>query len=151
MTDFYYVDTSALNRRYLDEIGSSWIRKLTDPSTGNAIMVSELTAVEGFSTYARLYREARLTSIQLEQLQSTLLWHMENEYLVIPIYRTMLILARELLNRHPLRTLDAIQLASARLAADRLPTSVTFLTADKVLFRAALAEGFDVDDPISHA
>ena len=46
-----------------------------------------------------------------------------------------------LLRRHPLRTLDAVQLASALLVDRSSPTRVRFGTADRRLGEAAAAEG----------
>jgi hypothetical protein len=55
-----------------------------------------------------------------------------------------------LLNRYPLRTLDAIQLASAQHAAAVLEESITFVTSDKTLLSAAGGEGLVIDDPNEH-
>jgi predicted nucleic acid-binding protein len=146
----YYVDTSALSKRYVNEIGSDWIHSLIRPVTGNLIVVCEITSVEGFSVFARLRRENRLTSTRHTRLQAQLLLHIEREYLVVPMEGSMLAQARRLLNRYPLRALDAIQLASAQHAATILGEALTFVSSDKVLLSAAHSEGFAIDDPNAH-
>lgn len=147
---YYYVDTSALNKRYLAEKGSAWVRSWIRPSAGNVIIVCELTALESFTTFARLRRENKVSAGRLARLQNLALLHMAHHYAVIPFSQSVLIQARSLVNRHPLRTLDAIHLASAQEAQTILNTPITFVAADKVLLAAASAEGFTVDDPNTH-
>ena len=43
---YFYLDSSALVKRYLTEIGSAWVGVLTDPAVGNSIVVAEITRVE---------------------------------------------------------------------------------------------------------
>jgi hypothetical protein len=81
----YYVDTSALSKRYVNETGSGWMRSLLRPAADNVIIVCDLTSVEGFSVFARLRRENRMTSVRHTRLQAVFLWHVEHEYLVIPV------------------------------------------------------------------
>lgn len=45
MTD-YYVDASALVKRYADEPGSAWVRQITEPSGQHTIMLAEITLTE---------------------------------------------------------------------------------------------------------
>jgi predicted nucleic acid-binding protein len=75
---------------------------------------------------------------------------MEHEYLAIPVESGVLTQARSLTNSHPLRTLDALQLASAQFVTNLLQEPVTFITADKILSQAAKSEGFSIDDPGAH-
>src|SRR5438552_2918247 len=97
-------------------MGSTWIRGWIRPAARNLIIVCDLVSVEAFSAFARLRRENRITSIRHERLQAVLLVHIEREYLVIPVDGSILARARLLVNRYPLRALDAIQLASAQHA-----------------------------------
>lgn len=146
----FYVDTSALGKRYINEIGSTWVRNWMRPAAGNVIIVSDLTVVEGCSVFARLHRETRITSLRHTRLQAVFLWHLEHEYLVIPVDGLVLTQARLLINHYPLRTLDAIQLASAQRASTLLGEQITFVTSDKALLIAAAGEGFTTDDPNSY-
>ena len=104
----YYLDTSALVKRYLVEIGSTWISTLTPLSAGNVIIISDLTTVELFSTLARRQREGTVTQANGIVLQTRFLADLEREYLSIPLENSVLSRARDLLPRYPLRSLDAI-------------------------------------------
>jgi predicted nucleic acid-binding protein len=39
----YYLDASALVKRYADEPGSTWIRHITDAQTQHTILLAEIT------------------------------------------------------------------------------------------------------------
>jgi uncharacterized protein len=41
----FYLDSSALAKRYLTEIGSAWVTTLVDPARGNTIVVAEITDI----------------------------------------------------------------------------------------------------------
>jgi uncharacterized protein len=143
----YFVDTSALGKRYVIETGSAWVRSWMRSKTGNVIVVSDLASVEGISIFARLHRQGHITPTRHTRLQAVFLWHMEYEYLVVPVDSLVLTQARLLLNQYPLRTLDAIQLASAQHAATILGEPITFVTSDRALLNAAAGEGLVTDDP----
>lgn len=59
--------------------------------------------------------------------------------------------ACDLLERHPLRAYDAVQLASAlesnQLFLTDAAITLTFVSADQRLLTAAIAEGLAVEDP----
>jgi predicted nucleic acid-binding protein len=57
--------------------------------------------------------------------------------------------AARLLNRHPLRAADALQLAAAEVAFDKMSVRRGFVTLDDDLFTAADAEGFEAIRPAS--
>jgi len=146
----FYVDTSALTKRYIPEIGSAWVRSWTNRAVRNAIIVCDLTGVEVFAACARQHREGRLTSVRRDRLQALFIRHMELQYFVIPVDVSIFTQARSLVNAYPLRSLDAIQLASALHARRIVEQSITFVTADKQLRTAASNEGFTVEDPNTH-
>ena len=45
MTD-YYLDSSALVKRYSDELGSTWIRNIIDPLAQHTILIAEVSLAE---------------------------------------------------------------------------------------------------------
>lgn len=139
----FFVDTSALAKRYLVEIGTTWTRSWTKSAAGNVIIIAELTSVEMFSLLNRRLREGSLTPSSMNRLQQLFLGHLQFEYLVVFSFSQIHVLARDLVNRYPLRALDAIQLASAVHAVSLLATPMTFVS-------AAAAEGFITDDPNLH-
>lgn len=146
----YYVDTSALIKRYLAERGSTWIKNITDLKAGHVIVVSNLTAVEVFSSLARRQREGTITPADLLILQTRFLADFGQEYLSVALEDIVLSRARDLLNRYPLRSLDAIQLACAVESSIILGESMIFLSSDRNPLNAAAGEGFRTDDPNNH-
>lgn len=56
----YYLDTSALVKRYALESGTTWIASLTDPAVGHDIYTVRLTGPE---MVAALFRKARTGEI----------------------------------------------------------------------------------------
>lgn len=76
------------------------------------------------------------------------------QYTLVELTALIVERARVLLERHPLRAYDAVQLASAltvndALAAAGLP-ALTFLSADHSLLNAAQMEGIATDNPNAH-
>ena len=47
-----FLDTSALVKKYMTEVGSAWVSDLTDPSSGNHIILSRVTWVETISAFS---------------------------------------------------------------------------------------------------
>lgn len=56
----YYLDTSALVKRYVQEQGTAWIGKLTDPATAHDLYTVRLAGPE---MIAALFRKARIGQI----------------------------------------------------------------------------------------
>jgi predicted nucleic acid-binding protein len=146
----YYLDTSALVKRYIAETGSTWLISQVEPASNNIIIVSELTPVEMFSVFARRQRDKSLTPADAAQQRADFLIHLQTEYLVAPVDNQLLVQARNLVNSYPLRTLDAVQLACALWAKQFLAEPITFLSADRNLLTIAAVEGFNIDDPNAH-
>jgi predicted nucleic acid-binding protein len=102
------------------------------------------------SLLSRRVRETALSAPDAAMLESTFLEHAEREYVTLPLADQVLTQARALVKAHPLRALDAIQLASALRAGAILAEHITFLSSDRHLLAAATAEGLLIDDPLIH-
>lgn len=146
----YYTDTSALAKRYLIETGTNWIRGLLTPVSGHIIVDCDFTPIEFFSLLSRRLREQKLALPDVVNLRQTFLAHHQVDYLSVPIEQPILIQARDLVTKYPLRPPDAIQLACALEATRTLNVPITFLCADTDLLSAAVAEGFAIDNPNLH-
>lgn len=146
----YFVDTSALAKRYIEEKGTDWLLSWILPEAENIVVISDITTVEMISLLARRLREGTLTTERTEILRTNFLLHSDKEYLLIPVDEDVLQRARQLLQKHTLRTLDALQLASALVAAEILEEPVIFVAADQNLLTAAANEKFVTDDPMLH-
>jgi predicted nucleic acid-binding protein len=153
MTD-YYADSSVLVKRHVRETGTAWFRAVADPVAGHSITTARLSMVEIYSAVSRRLREGHLTPDQYAEVITDFTAFCAAEYEFIELTSTVIRHARALLEHHPLRAYDAVQLASAlavreRLEASGLPAPV-FLTADNQLLSAAQAEGLAVDNPNLH-
>jgi predicted nucleic acid-binding protein len=143
----FYLDTSALVKRYFPEIGSAWIQSLTDPAAGHTLIVSALTRVEAAAASAAKHRApGGITRAERDQAVGLLLKHCNTEYQIVSIAPTIISRAVVLTQNYRLRGYDAVQLASALLvneqyAAARLPT-VTIISADNDVLAA--------DNPHAH-
>lgn len=146
----YFVDTSALVKRYVNEPGSTWVRSWIELPADNTIIASELVAVEVYSALARRRRDGTLDANAVSLLQNDLLGHIQSEYVIITLESKILVRARRLIDQYPLRTLDAIQLATALYATSLSNVALYFICADVNLLAAAAAEGFAVDNPNQH-
>ena len=150
----YFLDSSALVKRYVTEIGSTWIRALTDPDARNPLIIARITWVEVLSALARRQREGSLTSDDVAQAIQAFRYDLNTQYQVSELDRAVAEAAGELVIQHPLRAYDAVQLASAlRLQSDLVRTeapALTFLTADDRLVAIAQAEGLFTDNPNHH-
>lgn len=150
MTTFY-ADSSVLVKRHIAERGSAWFRTLVDSAAGNSIITAQITIVEVVSAFNRRVREATLSPANYIRLRADFDALCGNEYRLIGTSLLVLERARDLLEHHPLRAYDAVQLASSLIANDALLNaglhSLTFLSADTRLLSAAVAEGLGTDDP----
>jgi len=146
----FFVDTSALAKRYIIELGSTWVISWIEPNASNLIAISKLTFVEMRSVLTRRVREQSLTPTQANLLWTDFTAHIVSQYMVVSVDDRVLQRAETLVSRYVLRTLDAIQLASAIEAQLLLSSSFTFVSADNNLLTAASAEGLTTDNSNLH-
>lgn len=150
----YFLDSSALVKRYVSEIGSAWIQLQTDLKTGNSLFIARITWVEVISAVARRQREGNLTSADVAQVIQTFRSDLNNQYQVIELDSTLAETAGQLVGQYPLRAYDAVQLASVLLLqpafATTQSTQLIFLTADERLSTIAIALGLLTDNPNHH-
>lgn len=148
------MDSSVLVKRHASESGTAWVQAITDTGAGNVIITSHITTVEVISALHRKKREGALTAAEVTQLTSDFLAVCTNEYDLVDVTAAVLGLARTLIQNHPLKAYDAVQLASALLASAALQAvgiaSLTFVAGDRQLLTAASAEGLAVDNPHHH-
>ena len=149
----YFLDSSALVKRYVTETGSGWIMALTDPAARNPLIIARITWVEVLSALAR-QREGSITSSDVTRAIRTFSYDLDMQYQVAELSAALVRATGELVIQHPMRAYDAVQLASAlRVQSDLVETGVTpltFLTADERLIAIAQAEGLLTDNPNHH-
>jgi len=136
----WYYDTSALVKQYLQEAGSKLVLELL--KSGEKVYTASLTYAETHAAFSRRTREGRLTRERTKRLALRFDKDWES-YDVVVLSENVFRLARQMLYRHPLRSADAIHLASALLLARTSPrSSWSFVCADGRLCDAAKSEGF---------
>lgn len=155
MVGAYFLDSSALAKRYVSEIGSDWIQEITAPSSLNLLIIARITWVEVTSALARREREGHLSTDTISRALDTLRYDVDTQYQVVELDQALAEVAGQLVMQHPLRAYDAVQLASAQriqsaFAAVEAPP-FTFLTADDRLLAVAQSEGLPADNPSLHS
>jgi len=145
----FFFDTSALIKRYLHEKGSSRVRRLLQ--TADAIFYQTFVVpLEMTSAFYRQQRGGQMSIEELSFLLRTYGVHSHNEYLLVPYSESLINRAEALISRHPMRALDAIQLASALELRGALPADappLIFVSADDRLVKIAVQEHLQVENP----
>jgi predicted nucleic acid-binding protein len=146
----YFLDSSAIVKRYLTEVGSGWVRSITDPIAGNNIYLARITGAEVVSALVRQSLPPPLLTRNLSDFKNDF----QSQYQLISVNSTVVNRAMDLAESHRLRGYDAIQLAAAvewqQVGKGIGLLLLTFLSADTLLNAAATREGLTVDNPLSH-
>ena len=131
-----YLDTSSLVKLYVEEAGSGAVRRLA--AGARRIAVSIATYPEARSAFARRRRERGLTPTGLRSAKAAFErdWsRMVRLAVTEDVYRA----AARLAERHALKALDSLHLASYLSLRRRLPRGgAAFSSFDRRLNRAAL-------------
>lgn len=147
----YFLDSSALVKRYVSEQGSVWIRAIVSPDSENTLVVARTTWVEVCSAFARLMREKALTRSDFDQTMQAFLHAWNTQYQVVELDSEVAESASRQLFRYPLRAFDAIQLAACLKVKSAIIgsqfTGPRFVSADDRLLAAATGELLQVDNP----
>lgn len=154
MTD-YYLDASALVKRYAPEPGGDWVLEITEPTADNTVILSEITLVEVAAALAAKQRASQgLALAERDRALGRFLQDCAESFLLLQIDRSVIDQAVELTQSHRLRGYDAVQLASALLANDELVeqehSPLVFVACDDDLLVAARAEGLQTDNPLDY-
>jgi predicted nucleic acid-binding protein len=131
-----YFDTSALVKRFVEEPGSPVVDGLMaeGPTATASVAFAEVHAGLARKRRARELTEAAYRNAY-RQFETE--WP---AYIRVALRDDVLVLARDLIQRHPLRGFDAIHLASALILKAALVEDVTFVASDERLLTAAQAE-----------
>ncbi len=136
-----YLDTSSIVKLYVDEDGTDEIRRVVSQS--EAVAASWIAYAETRSAFARRYREGGIPITEYRQRVGAF----EDDwagYLAVDVSHDVIRRAGNLAEKHGLKALDAIHLASALNLKDDQASpslSVIFSSADARLQRASEEEG----------
>lgn len=132
-----YWDTSAMVKQFVEEAGTRDVLTLRAQTPPHATATIAFT--ETFSALRRRVREVALKEPQYQEVVRRFLRQWPS-YVRVTLDETVLERSRSLLERYPLRTLDAIHLASALELQDNLGEPSVLISADAQLLRAAAGE-----------
>ncbi|HXG22836.1 MAG TPA: type II toxin-antitoxin system VapC family toxin [Methylomirabilota bacterium] len=140
----YYLDTSALVKRYYEENGSAWVHSLFQPE--NVLMASRVAYAELLAALARKRREKEITETNFTHAAESFQQKWK-EFVVAEVMEAVFTDLLTLVKRHPLRGFDAIHLCTALWFRKRPKADILFACADRNLLTAAETEGLGVRNP----
>jgi len=157
----YFFDSSSIIKRYHPEEGSPWVLSVCEAHPSPVIYLSQLAEVEVIAAIRRKGRGEGLHQSYMDALINMFERHLVLStperrspiYRMIPLTSATTSLAANLCNRYwnvdpfPLRSLDALQLASALVAMSRDVGTVQFVTSDRRLAAVVPLVGMNVIDP----
>lgn len=149
----YFLDTSAVVKRYVTEAGSAWVSALCNPAAGHTIIISQAALVEVVATLCRKARDGMISVQDRDASISIFRRDARRSYGVERVTNTVYTRAGDLCRTHRLRAYDAVQLACALTLSDRLAplgVSPVFVSADTSLLGFAATEGLGTDNPDNH-
>lgn len=147
----FYLDTSALVKRYAAEPGTAWVLTLTDPRARHDIYTVRVTGPEVVAALFRKARNGEIRRADAVRASGNFRRDWLTQFQLVEVDDRVTDLAMDLAERHGLRGYDSVQLAAAvQLHRTRLAmrlTTLTFVSADVGQLRAAGAEGLLTEDP----
>jgi predicted nucleic acid-binding protein len=152
-TTTYYVDSSAIVKRYVNETGTAWVRN-TCTNPDNVLTLAQIGLVEVAAGLAGKHRQGLLPTALYDGLLLDLRRDARDQYLLVDVDQAIVDQAIQLTRRRILRGYDAVHLACALFLNETLTRrglpALTLLSADKELLTAAREEGLSTDDPNLH-
>ncbi|MCU0503062.1 MAG: type II toxin-antitoxin system VapC family toxin [Anaerolineae bacterium] len=150
----YYFDSSALVKRYVNEMGSTWVSGLFDPSLRHEAFIAAITPVEIVAAIARRARGRTIAQVDAVAACTQFRADLQTSYQVVELTDVLLAHAMSLAETHALRGYDAVQLAAA-LAVNALCVEndlppLIFVSADGELNTVAADMGLAIDNPNDH-
>jgi predicted nucleic acid-binding protein len=136
-----YFDTSALIKRYVDEAGRRAVLQLLrrHDCITSALLPLELRSALRRRVFEATLDEGEVPAILKRVATDRAFWAL------VEVTSDVLATAETLVATHPLRTLDAIHVASAQLFAARITESeLIFVSADARQTAAAAAAGMTI-------
>ena len=146
----YYLDTSALLKRYRTEIGSDLVEELFVGLTDSEFLVtSQLTILEANSVVARHLHGPVTIRREYRTMRERFIRDMADyQVAVIPVQSELVAEAVNAVFEYPLRTLDALHFTSAVMIVRELHgQDVYMVSADREIIEACEAYGISTLDP----
>jgi predicted nucleic acid-binding protein len=147
----YYLDSSALVKRYVAEVGTEWVTDLCTADAGHTVYTVRISGAEIIAALFLRARTGSLAAADAQAVATQFKVDFRDRYQIVEVTEQLVDLAMTLAERHGLRGYDSVQLAAAlalQSARGSLSLStITFVCADDKLNAAATAEGLFVENP----
>ena len=156
----YFLDSSAIMKRYFQEPGHEWIEMLHDPGQGHGFYIAQASLVEVVASICRKAREQNMPHEERDTIIDDFRRDVQNAYNVWVVDDSLYTAAGDLCRSHQLRAYDAIQLACALAVRedvlvahppDSEPPDYIFVSADLRLLTIARSEGFRSENPKNYS
>ena len=144
----YYFDTSALLKFYIQEEGSEVVADLMENIGSDGISILDITLLELRSAVRRRERQEDMSEREANRTIDKIRQDETSVYLVQSLDSSVTEEAIRVLDTHPLKTLDALQLAGCLVIGRRMSEPLTFVCADTRLNDAARLEGLVTLNPL---
>ena len=144
-----YLDTSALIKLYVEEEGTEQVVEATQDAADGRVIIVDLTPLEARSAIRRREREGDISATDADRVLRQIENDCSMSFLMQPSTTAVIEEAVRLIDRHPLRAYDALQLAGCLVVRDGMPGPVTFVCADTRLCDAAGLEGLETLNPVA--
>ena len=147
----FYLDTSAIVKRYRDEPGTEAIDRLFDvPEADTRFYTSFLTALELTSSILRLVKGGQLSQNLADNMLARFRQDTQGTVRILPLTDAIVNGAVTVVEQHQLRSADAIHLATASSIFSLAPESESILVSSDMEFLSAAANsGMGVLDPLN--
>ena len=146
----YYLDTSAVMKRYKSEIGSNVVEELFMGLTSSEFLItSQLTVLEANSVVARHLEGPAIIRREYRTMRERLIRDMRDyQVTIIPVQSELVAEAASAVFDYPLRTLDALHFTSAVMLVRELRgQDIYMVSADREIIEACDAYGILTLDP----
>ncbi|NJL47982.1 MAG: type II toxin-antitoxin system VapC family toxin [Leptolyngbyaceae cyanobacterium SM2_5_2] len=147
----YFLDSSALVKRYIRETGTDWVSSLFLLDLSNDCFVAAISGVEIIAAITRRARSGSIKAADAALACAQFKQDFQATYQIIEITEEIISLGMSLAETKGLRGYDAVQLAAgcainALCLSSGLPPLI-FVSADNELNAAASSEGLIIENP----
>lgn len=147
----YFLDSSAVVKRYFPEQGHRWIDALCNAAQGHEIYIAQPALVEVVAALCRREREGNITLAERDALITLFREDSKESYNIWPVTTDLYTSAGDLCRSYRLRAYDAVQLACTLALREYTRANqvaeLIFVCADIGLLDIASAAGLLVENP----
>jgi len=136
-----YLDTGAIVKFYISEIGSETVKEIFDLS--DVLATSSIAYVETISTFTRINNEKKMSNSDYRNIISNFKRDWEDLF-ILKIDNTIIKTAGQFIESYKIKGYDSLHLASAVLLGQRINKIVNFCCWDKKLNEAASKENLSI-------